>query len=560
MFERLKILLLSSGIARLLCIILFFGLLSVAAAVFSGFNKKPPELTAIVPAVSSVGEVVSIEGSGFGDERGDGWVEISGTRVSSSAYVSWSDSCIKIVVPENYSDGLLRVHSRSGKSNVLVLSKKENIPQEATVSAITSPVIHSINPSQGNIGGVLAIYGANFGITRENSVVLFTKMQEAGTRSYSDRETASRPLIVQDDSTFGYDFWSDQEIRVRIPDGAASGPVYVQTGRGMSAPADLRITGMPGTKLFANQRVYLISMDMEITNVEAANGSQILIRVPRPLASAAQQNVRVQESEPAPYIEDYLGTILHQFENIRNGNRIAIHHTFTLTNCDILTDIDARQVGQYDSSSSLHRAYTAPDSLVPSDADEIAEALASVPDGGNSNPYRRARAIYNWLLENIQYAAVSNRGRSPLEALNAGSGDAYDMAILFCAMARASGIPAVPIAGIVVDPDQRSIPHWWAEFYIENFGWVPVDIGMAAGIPYQADRGDAESADWYFGNIDGNRVAFSRGLNYQTPMSAGGKIVGYPRSFSFQRIWEESNESIAGYTSFWNTPQAAGVY
>ena len=522
---------------------------------FSGLSENPPVLEAIVPAVAGAGEIVAIEGIGFGDERGDGWVEISGVRLSSSACASWSDSRIEIIVPENYPGGLLRVHSRGAESNALILSKKESIPQEISAS-VAAPVIQSVSPQQGSIGGILTIHGSNFGISRESSAVLFTKMQESGAQ----RDAASRPLIVQDDDSFGYDFWSDQEIRVRIPDGAASGPVYVQTARGMSAPADFRITGMPGSKSFARQRVFLISTDVEITDIEAASGSRILIRVPRPIASPAQQNVRVQSSEPAPYIEDYNGAILHQFEDAELQGKIAIRHSFTLTSCDILTQIDARQVRDYDKESPVYKAYAVPDSLVPSGAQEVAAALASVPDGGNSNPYRRARAIYDWLLANINYRTIAYSARSPLEALGTRIGDAYDLAILFCAMARAAGIPAVPIAGIAIDEMQRSVPHWWAEFYIESFGWVPVDLGMAKGVPYRANHGEAEPSEWYFGNIDGNRVAFSKGFSYQSPVSHGGKVVGYPRSFSFQRIWEESTAGVAGYTSFWSAPRAAGVY
>ena len=553
MFKRLKFLFISSGTARLLCAILIVALLSGVAAFFYGQKNEPPVLEAIVPAVSSAGEVVSIEGSGFGDERADSWIEISGTRISSSAYVSWSDSRIEFVVPQNYSDGLLCVHSKRGKSNVLVISKKENIPQARVAAAsLAAPAIQSINPQAASIGGLITIYGTNFGITQEDATVLFTKMQDANADF--------RPLIAQDDSSFGYDFWSDQEIRVRVPDGAASGPVYVQTAKGMSAPAALRVTGMPGTKVFAALRVFVISVDMEITDIKASQGGRILIRVPRPVASAAQQNVRLQSSEPPPYIDDYLGTVLHRFENVAAQEKIAVRHTFMLSNCDILTEIDERQVSAFNTESPIYKTFTAPDSLVPSGAPQVAAVLASVPEGRNANPYRRARAIYDWLIANIRYDAVSDSARSPLEALERRTGDAYDLALLFCAMARAAGIPAVPIAGIAVDKRQRSVPHWWAEFYIENFGWVPVDPAMAKGIPYQAELGGEDAADWYFGNIDGNRAAFSRGIDYQTPMSADAKIVGYPRSFSFQRIWEECNASVAGYTSLWNTPQAAGVY
>ncbi len=559
MFKRLKLLLLSSGTARILCIILLLILASAAAAVFSSLAKRPPALQALLPEVISDGEVLSIEGKGFGDERDRGWVEVSGARLSSSALISWSDNLIEIIVPENYSDGLIRVHTENGASNALVFSKEENIPRMLS-SARGAPAIQQISPQQGKIGSVLAIRGLNFGSMQENSAVLFTKTRGTNSHYRTEREGLSLPLIAQDDLSLGYELWSDNEIRVHVPDGAASGPLYVQTGKGMSSPVDFTITEMPGTKTFANQRVFLISVNVQLTNIEASSGSKILVRLPIPLTTAAQQNVRLQTSSRNPYMENYSGTIIHQLENVETENRVSINHSFTLTNCDILTDIDASQVAQYDASSTIYRAYTAPDSLVPSDAAQIAATLASVAGANNTNPYRKAQAIYGWLLENIRPRTVPDRARSPIEALRTGTGDSYDLAILFCAMARASGIPAVPVAGIVIDPNLRSSPHWWAEFYVESFGWVPVDLGMAKGVPYKAEYGGAETPEWYFGNLDGNRVAFSRGFNNQEPMIENANIVGYPRSFAFQRIWEEATESVTAYTSLWGVPQPAGIY
>ena len=179
----------------------------------------------------------------------------------------------------------------------------------------------------------------------------------------------------------------------------------------------------------------------------------------------------------------------------------------------------------------------------------------------NLTQYYYAYRHCRWLLENILHRQNSgDPDRRPLDALRIKNGGVYDTAILFCALARAAGIPAVPVAGILIDIRQTAVPHWWAEFYIENFGWVPVDPGMAAGIPYVPVHNETEAADWYFGNIDGNRVAFSRGWTYQNPMTQDSKTVGYPRSFSFQKIWEETNAAVTGYTSFWNTPRVTGVY
>lgn len=561
MIRKLKLVLLSSGFARILCIPACFIVFILVATFVSTLTAKKPKLERIVPPVSAKGEVIAIEGTGFGDERGSQWLEISGDRISSSAYISWSDTKILFVIPENYDDGLIRLCSRNGQSNMLVFARRENIPEESTrTESGNIPSILSVKPVQSAIGKVISLSGLNFGITRGTSGVLFTKTQDNYPDAGSAGGVSGRPLILQEDADFGYDFWSDQEIRVRVPDGASTGPVYVQTARGMSVPVTVRIADMPGTKRFENQRVYVISEYVDITGVAADSGGNLFLRVPIPVTTASQQNIKLRESSPAPYMENYRGTILHQFENLKTGSAVSVSHSFVLTNSDVVTSINVQRVRAYDTDSPLYKAYTVADQLIPAHDGAIRQTLGQIAGANHSNPYRRAEAIYNWILDHVRYESTTNANKNPLSALDTGAGDAYDMTVLFCALARTAGVPAVPSAGIIVDMKQNSLPHWWAEFYIENFGWIPVDLGMGAGFPYIAEHDGEAPRDWYFGNIDGNRIAFSRGWTHQTPMTANSKTVYNPRSFAFQRIWEESDNGLTSYTSLWGTPKIIGVY
>ena len=80
----------------------------------------------------------------------------------------------------------------------------------------------------------------------------------------------------------------------------------------------------------------------------------------------------------------------------------------------------------------------------------------------------------------------------------------------------------------------------------DDFRGIPVSL---------ANRGD-----WYFGNLDANHIAFSRGWTDQKPMAPKSRVVYKPRSFAFQPVWEESGGNIKGYTSFWDDPKVTGVY
>jgi len=73
---------------------------------------------------------------------------------------------------------------------------------------------------------------------------------------------------------------------------------------------------------------------------------------------------------------------------------------------------------------------------------------------------------------------------------------------VFIGMMRAAGIPARFEIGFSVPAEQRegAIPgyHCWAEFYVEPYGWIPVDASEAWKHP--------DKKDYFFGAHDYNRL------------------------------------------------------
>jgi len=343
-----------------------------------------------------------------------------------------------------------------------------------------------------------------------------------------------------------------------VPDGACSGNVTVRTDRGTSNALPVKIASPCGTKHYTNRRTYVLSLDVDISGISASEGNMLFLRVPVPEETPSQRGVEVTASSPKPYMDNYRGTILHQLDNLKTGKNEKISHSFLLAAYETDTAINPDQVKPWqDTERPLYILNTSPDALIPSDDQDLILKAAAIA-GKEKNPYLKARLIYDWLTANIRYAPNTNPDRSIKEALATKTGDAFDTALLFCTLARASGIPSIPVAGILVDADRNSRVHWWAEFYLEGFGWVPVDPGLGAGMP-GSFRG-SDSRDWYFGNLDAYHIAFSRGWTDQKPMTPKSRIVYKPRSFAFQPVWEESGGNIRSYTSFWGEPKVTGVY
>ena len=79
------------------------------------------------------------------------------------------------------------------------------------------------------------------------------------------------------------------------------------------------------------------------------------------------------------------------------------------------------------------------------------------------------------------------------------------------------GIPARFIMGLPlpINKSKGSIAgyHCWAEFYLPERGWLPIDASEANKFP--------EKKEMYFGGLDKHRVAFSFGRDIKLPGSSG---------------------------------------
>ncbi len=547
-----------SSLARFAIIPLAFALVWTAVGITTCVINRRPVLESMEPAIAQPGDIVVLRGRHFGKEPGPGWIEIAGNRISSSAYLQWSDATILVQLPEQTVDGLVHVHNRYGKSNPRIFANRVNIPKEIRQAGDTGlPFISGIDSQRPEIGKRLILSGQNFGVSRNTSTVSFVSSFDSGVPVPAATGTGQFAVECSE-RDFDYELWSDTEIRIRIPDGASSGSIVIQTDRGISNAFPVQIHNQPGTKQFTHPATYVLSAQVDITGITSGDGGMLHLRIPLPLSTPAQRNMRITASSPRPYMENFRGAILHQLENLRTGRNERVSHSFLLTNHAILTDVRTQQVRPWsDTSSPLYLTYTAPDYLVPSDNPAISAAAATIAPR-ERNPWLRARAIYLYIVENFSAPAEGSPMRSAVEALETKTADAYERAILFCALARAAGIPAVPVAGILVDAQMNTRPHWWAEFSIENFGWIPVDPALGAGLPIQMRDDDAKT--WYFGNLDNRHIAWSRGWNDQRPLTPGSTVVYRPRSYALQPIWEESAGNLRSYTSFWTTPAVTGIY
>jgi len=536
---------------------------------FFSCSAKAPVISSIDPKIGRMGEIITLTGSNFGEERDESYITIAGVAPTNSSYHSWQDDMIVLRVPELGESGLVYVYVNGKKSNGVLFSNSMTVPRPVEGEELgLQPRITSISPQMGAPGTLITIIGNNFGVSRENAGVYFSWDYDSGTfNPYAVREPE---FIEVSEMELGYEYWSAREIRVRLPDGAISGNIEVRTIHGKSRPVFFDVSGVPGIKTFREKRSYIVSYTVDIRVLEATRPNSLYLWVPKPVISPSQRDVSLISRNLQPFVEDYRGVGLYKLDNLETDENQTINLSYRVDVYAVETAMRPLSVRQEE--TSLYKTYTQSTVLIPGD-DQNIRTTVNLIVGREQNPYTRARALYDWILNNIIITESFSSSVDIIAALEEREADPYTAALLFTAMARAASIPCVPIAGVLIDRYGNTLRHYWAEFWIDDFGWIPVDPAMGAGaittvdavnILPQSIPGSEETyidyANYYFGNLDNFRIAFSRGEQVLSQMDSRGRLVFHTQSYSLQNIWEEATGGLESYTSLWGDIIIRGVY
>lgn len=558
-----------SPLLRTLLWILFAALFTFISLFISKKLKSLPEIKELTPPVGSPGDIVIINGHGFGNSKDSSCVDFGGNNLTASSYILWSDEQIKIVLPPDFQDGLVTVKTKNGRSNPAFFANANAAPVAVMPDKSSIlPVITSFSPESPVIGGEFIIYGTNFGTIRDKSQVFFSiqrgenRLQRNENDNSGIEKKENLRFIPCNEDDFDYEYWSDNEIRVRIPDGAVAGEAYVQTAKGKSPEIFVKVSGKVGVKAFISPKTYLIQTAVDIDDASTDKDSSIILRCPYPYVTAAQPLVQLTNSKYEPVIENYQHSTIYQVrkDNVKEEKK-RFSEDFMIYVYETRTELSAAKLGKREGiNTELYEYATRADECVPSDDEAVHDLLKKII-GNEKNAYNIAALVYNYMTENFTVRGDIRRGKiSPIDLIDKKHGDAYDFAMIFTALLRAAGIPTLPDSGILIGADMKAQNHWWCEFYLSEFGWVPADPALGAGLDYQLWRKDTDVRKYYFGNLDAQHILFSRGWNEIKPSSPQNKTVTRQRTFALQEIWEEALGTNIKYSSYWADPVVLGVY
>jgi transglutaminase-like putative cysteine protease len=198
-----------------------------------------------------------------------------------------------------------------------------------------------------------------------------------------------------------------------------------------------------------------------------------------------------------------------QHSSRNNPTKFSI--TYSYMRSGVYFEMDPAKIQPADLQDPILKKFTseAPHVVFTAKIKDLANKIA----GDETNPYRVAKAFYDWIGANVKYSYA--REYSTLTnlsdyCLSNCYGDCGQEAMLFITLCRSRGIPARWQTGWDLFPGYHDI-HDWSEIYLAPYGWVPVDpwAGLFA-TRYCTSLTPAqrrELHDFYFGGLDYYRMA-----------------------------------------------------
>lgn len=155
----------------------------------------------------------------------------------------------------------------------------------------------------------------------------------------------------------------------------------------------------------------------------------------------------------------------------------------------ILYEYDYADIGgavSYESGDTDLEDHTKSEYFIDSDSNIIKSAVRTAV-GQEKDPLVIAEKLYDLVTATLDYDhSILENGKFGFnyasQVLQDGKGVCTDYSVLYAALCRAAGIPAVIVQGVpvfsILNEPEKELPygHAWVEIKLPGYGWVPVDV------------------------------------------------------------------------------------
>jgi transglutaminase-like putative cysteine protease len=259
--------------------------------------------------------------------------------------------------------------------------------------------------------------------------------------------------------------------------------------------------------------------------------------IPLPVETSSQRNVTIIAVEPAQYVKSQTGTGAEMglaYLEIPlasvTGDPLTVTARFRYSQCEVRYTIDPAKVGTYVTTDPEYRKYTASGKNIVITPAMKEKALEIV--GNETNPYLRAEKLYWHVIShpysNVPHVRLSASGTpESVYMLETGLGDCGTQSMYFAALCRSLGIPARAVGGYQLVPGYEGT-HFWSEYYLPGYGWIPNDVTIAEGAEWSYEATDEDRhqyKDFYARNLDPYRYIIQNDVDVPLTPPAGNVVM-----------------------------------
>lgn len=193
----------------------------------------------------------------------------------------------------------------------------------------------------------------------------------------------------------------------------------------------------------------------------------------------------------------------------KEGDTYSLRQTYNVSLYPMSIDFNQfKTIYPYDQTSELYKTYTKSDGYyIDTNNATIKGISGNLWLQANGQIIDYARLCYEYVASHFIYTNP-NTGIHPIaQILSDGGGDCGNLASIFVNLMRCQGIPARHV--VTIRPNGSF--HVWNDFYLEKYGWIPLDVNRKLDYP----TGN------YFGFCMGDGIVTSFDVNHEIEYEEG---------------------------------------